>query len=100
MTRNANIFSGRDPAYRTIKGYHERTLQQKLIADLGEFWRKQRGSWGDDAVAVLFEWLGVILAEKLKLAQGDDMLLEIMLKPSVQYTVQVLLGMEKRHKPE
>jgi hypothetical protein len=41
---------------------------------------------------VLFEWLAVIAAEKIKRAQGDDMLLEVMLKPTVEYVVRVLTG--------
>jgi hypothetical protein len=92
----ADIFSGRSPAYQTIKGYHENTLKYKLMADLGEFWQRRRAKWSDDSVCVLFEWLGANLAESVKRADGDDMLLEIMLKPTYEYTVQVLLGTEKR----
>lgn len=36
----ADIIAGRDPAYEIIKGYHDQTLKYKLMADLGEMWRK------------------------------------------------------------
>lgn len=96
----AGIFSGRDPRYLPIVGYHGQSLPMKLQADLGEFWRKRRSAWNDDAVCVLFEWLAMMLAEKMRTADGDDMLLGIMFKPSFQYAVQVLLGVEQRARPE
>jgi hypothetical protein len=99
INQYADIFSGRNASYTTIAGYNNRTLPIKLKADLGEFWQKQRSSWNDDPVCVLFEWLAMILAEKIKLADGDDMLLGVMFKPSIQYTVQVLLGIEQRVRP-
>lgn len=92
----ADIFSARDPGYKPIVGYHGQTLNYKLMADLGEFWRKQRGKWNDDSVAVLFEKLLVNLAESLKRSDGDDMLLGVMMRPTMDYTVGVLLGTEKR----
>lgn len=100
IMRFADICSGREPAYRIIMGYHDATLAAKLIADLGDFWGANRESWKDDAVAVLFLWLGLIVADKLKLAKDDEMLLGIMLKPSVEYVVSVILGTEKRQKPD
>ena len=96
-TRNlADIFSGRDPGYQIIKGYHDASLGAKLRADLGEYWRVQRAEWNDDPVCVLFDWLSAVIMDKLKLADDDEMLLEVMLKPSMQYTVKVLLGIEAR----
>lgn len=47
-------------------------------------------------MAVLFEYLAVMAAEKMKRADGDEDLLEIMLKPTVQYVVHVLIGTEAR----
>ena len=96
IKKSADIFSGRDSDYTVIVGYNKVSLGYKLMADLGEFWQKNRAKWNDDAVAVLFEYLLVMLAESLKKADGDEMLLEIMLKPSVQYAVKVLLGVEQR----
>lgn len=96
VRRNADIFSGRDTAFKTVMGYNEVSLKYKLMADLGEFWQKNRERWGDDAVCVLFEWLFVMLADSYKKADGDEMLLEVMLKPCVQYAVRVLLGIEER----
>ena len=92
----ADIFSGRDPAYKTVMGYHEHTLGFRLMADLGEFWQKQRGQWGDDPVCVLFEWLAVILADKVKMADGNDMLLGVAFGPTLQYAIGVLSGNGKR----
>lgn len=99
ILRFADICSGREPAYRIIMGYHDATLAAKLIADLGDFWGSNRENWNDDPVAVLFLWLGLILADKLKLAKDDEVLLGIMIKPSVEYAVNVILGIEKRRKP-
>ena len=96
VRRYADIFSGRDPGYKTVLGYHERTLNFRLMADLGKFWQKHRAKWADDPVCVLFEWLAVILAEKVKMADGDDMLLGVALGPTVEYTVGVLTSTEKR----
>lgn len=92
----ADIFSGRDPEWTIIRGYHDFSLGAKLQADLAPHWSKVRAQFNDDPVAVLFDWLAAITVEKVKLADGDDMLLEVMLKPSVQYAVQVLLGTEAR----
>lgn len=96
VSHYADIFSGRAPGYRAIAGYHSRSLGNKLKVDLGEFWQKNRGTWNDDPVAVLFEYLAVMAAEKMKRADGDEDLLEIMLKPTVQYVVHVLIGTEAR----
>lgn len=96
VRRFADIFSGRDAAYQTIKGYHENTLRFRLMADLGEYWQGHREKWGDDPVCVMFEWLAVIIAEKVKLADGDDMLFGVMMGPSVEYATKVMLGTEAR----
>lgn len=92
----ADIVSGRNPAYKPVIGYHSRTLPIKLRADLGEFWQQNRAKWDDDSVCVLFEWLLVTLFDAMKRADGDEMLLGVMLKPSVEYATQVILGTEKR----
>ena len=92
----ADIFSGRDAGYQIIKGYNDVSLGAKLRADLREYVQVHRTECSDDPVAVLFEWLFAVIMEKLKFADGDDMLLEVMLKPSMQYTVKVLLGIEAR----
>lgn len=92
----ADIFSGRNPDYITIKGYNEHTLWFKLMADLGGWWGEHRAKWDDDALCVLFEWLAIMVAEKVKLADGDEMLLEVMLRPSVQWVCHELLGIEAR----
>jgi hypothetical protein len=96
VREQADIFSGREGEHQIIEGYHDITLPAKLRADLGDFWVKRHAAWDEDAIAVLFEWLATIIADKLKTAQGDEMLYEIMLKPSVQYVVHVLLGTEER----
>jgi hypothetical protein len=96
VRRFADIFSGRDPEYQTIKGYHEHTLRFRLMADLGEYWQSHRAKWNDDPVCVMFEWLAVTLAEKVKLSDGDDMLLGVMMGPTVEYCTKVVLGTERR----
>jgi hypothetical protein len=96
VRRLADVFSGRDSAYTGIPGYNEVRLPAKLRVDLGEFWTKQRAKWDDDPVCVFFEWLFVHVAESVKRADGDDMLLGVMLKPTVQQAVKVLLGIEQR----
>lgn len=95
---HADIFAGRVAGYTPVEGYNSVTLPAKLTADLGEFWTKQRAKWNDDALCVFFEWLFVHAAEFVKRADGDDMLLEIMLKPTVQQAVRVLLGIEERQR--
>lgn len=91
-----DIFAGRTDVYQPIPGYNMVRLPAKLKVDLGEFWQQHREKWGDDAVCVFFEWLFLHVAESVKRADGDDMLLEIMVKPTVQQAVKTLLGMEKR----
>lgn len=92
----ADIVSGRDPSWQVIKGYHDHSMAIKLMADLGPYWQQHRARWGDDAVAVLFDWLASIVMEKTRLADGDDMLLGVMLRPSMQYATKVILGIEER----
>jgi|GEM_PF-2195987 len=95
----ADIFSGRRaPEYGFVSGYNDFTLPNKLKADLGDFWRQRRARWDDDAVCVLFEWLTLHLVEAVKKwpDEEDDWVKEIDLKPSIQYAVKVLLGIEER----
>jgi hypothetical protein len=100
LTREyADIFAGRNDLYTFVKGYNDFTLPIKLKADLGEYWQRRRADWNDDSVCVLFEWLAMIIFDKMKIADGDDMLFGVMIKPSIQYTVQVLLGIEQRVRP-
>lgn len=95
----ARIFSGNDPAHPPVKGYHGFTLPAKLQADLGPFWAAHRAEWGDDAVAVLFDWLGALTLEACRKADGDDDLLGSLLKEPARYAVGVLLGTEAREIP-
>lgn len=99
VLKAAHVFSGSDPAFAPIKGYHGYTLPGKLQADLGSYWQEHRAEWGDDAVAVLFDWLGAHVVAAAGRADGDDHLLEAALRPSVQYAVRVLLGVEERRAP-
>lgn len=92
----AGIFSGRDSGYSIIKGYNDHSLGIQLKIDLGPHWDAHRHEYADDPVAVLFDWLAALVIEKWKLADGDDMLLGVMIGPSMQYTVKVLLGIEER----
>ncbi len=94
----ADIFAGRNPEYQTIKGYNEISLPAKLRVDLGPFWASQRKYWDDDPVCVFFSWLGRMLYEKLKLAHGDEMLLGVMFKPTMQQAIKILLGIDERVK--
>lgn len=96
IDRLAGIFSGRDSGYSVIKGYNDHSLGEKLKIDLGQHWNDRRHEFADDPVAVLFDWLAALVIEKWKLADGDDMLLGVMIGPSLQYTVKVLLGIEER----
>lgn len=91
----ADVFSGRTDDYKSVPGYSSTRLPAKLKMYLGEFWDKQHTKWNDDPVAVFFEWLFVNVAEYVKRADGDDMLLEIMVKPTVQQAVKTLLGIER-----
>lgn len=98
----ADIFSGRRaPEYGFVKGYNDFTLPHKLKVDLGDFWQQRRARWDDDAVCVLFEWLALHLVESAKKfpEESDDWMKAIDLKPSIQYAVKVLLGIEERAKP-
>lgn len=95
----ADVFSGRNANFRTVVGYHEHTLPNKLKADLGPFYLKHHGDWGDDPVCVLFAWLGAMVFDAMSRSQGDDDVLGVLLRPSVQYAVGVLLGTEKRAMP-
>lgn len=67
-----------------------------LSNDLGEFWPTHRVKRGDDAVCVFFEWLFVTAAEYIKRADGDDMLLEVMLRPTVEQAINHLMSFEER----
>jgi hypothetical protein len=96
IRRLANIFGGRDPGYTIIRGWHDVSLAGQLIADLGPFWRKQHAEWNDDAIAVLFDWLAAHVIEQTHKCQGDDLLLGVKLKPSIQYAVTSLLGINRR----
>lgn len=97
LTRDtAAIFSGDNPDYKIIPGYHDSALRHKLMADLAPFWRVARSRWDDDPVCVLFEWLGVMMAEKLKETQGDEILFQVKFGPLMRYAVGVLLGVEAR----
>jgi hypothetical protein len=84
--------SGKDPAYPPVKGWSGVSLPGALIAALGSFWRERRGSWGDDAVAVLLEWLLVRLADHWKAANGDDAVLSTLLGPDQRSAMNLLLG--------
>ena len=92
----ADIFAGRVGAYKTIPGFHSVSLPAKLRADLGEFYGAHRSKWGDDPLCVFFEWLFVHVTEAVKRADGDEMLLEVMLKPTLQQANRHLMGTEER----
>lgn len=97
MTReNAAIFAGENPDYKIIPGYHDAALRHKLMADLAPFWRRARERWNDDPVCVLFEWLAVMMAEKLKESNGDEVIFQVKFGPLMRYAVGVLLGVEAR----
>lgn len=96
VRENAAIFAGENPDYRIVAGYHDASLRYKLMADLAPFWRSNRAKWGDDPVCVLFEWLAVMMAEKLKEAAGDDVMFQVKFGPLMKYAVGVLLGSEAR----
>lgn len=94
-----DIFAGRVEAYKPVQGWNAVSLPGRLRADLGEFWAAQRSKWEDDPVCVFFEWLFVSAAEYIKRADGDDMLLEVMLRPTVEQAINHLLGSEERRIP-
>lgn len=96
ITALAAKFSGQDPAYPGIKGFHGVSLPAQLQAALGEFWRSRRATWGDDAVAVLLEWLLVRLTSCWKDADGDDSVLQASLGPELASARNLLLGVSKR----
>lgn len=92
----ADIFTGRNTAYRTMLGFNSISLAARLQADLGEFWGARREKWGDDAVCVFFEWLFLNIVESVKRADGDDDLLGVMVKPYLQQAISHLMGTEVR----
>lgn len=98
VIRLAAIFAGRDPAYKVIQGYHGQALAAKLIGDLGPHWRAVREQWNDDPTSVLFDWLARLVMEAARKYpdDSDDWMKEVDLKPSIQYAVKVLLGIEER----
>ena len=98
IQRLADIFSGRDDHYKKIIGYNDFTLPAKLRADLSAYRRMCRPKWLNDPVAVLFDWMASLIFEAAKRADGDEILFGVILMPDLQYTVQVLLGIEKRLK--
>lgn len=92
----ADVFAGRAEGYVPIQGYTGQTLGYKVMADLpGGFWAKRRAAWGDDPMCVLFEYLLLRLVEDYKTADGDDMLLGVMLGPTVEGVTRLLLGTER-----
>ena len=98
---SADSFSGLNENYDIINGYNDVTLAIKLRADLGEFWDSNRAAWNDNAVCVLFERLALDVAHAMKTSPlpEDDFMREIILKPTVQFVVRELLGIEERAKP-
>lgn len=93
------MFSGVDPAYPPVKGWHGFSLPGRLAADLGPYWQEHRAQWADDAVAVLFDWLGAHVVDCVRRAGADDDLLASDLRPHVQYAVRALLGVDPRRVP-
>jgi len=96
VKEHGDIFSGRNLAYPYPKGYNDFSLPLKLKPYLGEFWVRNRQSWNDDPVYCLFEYLAVMITQKLKVADGDEFLFEVAIKPTYQTVVAILLGVEKR----
>lgn len=94
----SDIFAGRNPEYKVIKGYHGYSLPGKLIGDLLPHWQVARKRWNDDPTCVLFDWLFCLVMEATRKwpDESDDYMKEIDLKPSIQYTIKVLLGIEER----
>lgn len=89
-------FSGDHPDHPGIAGFHGNSLPAQLQAALGPFWRDHRGRWGDDAVAVLLEWLLVRLVAHWKAASGSDEALQVLLRPDVRAATDMLLGRAQR----
>ena len=96
IERYADIFSGRSADYRSQVGFNETTLPIRCMVDLGDFWKEQRGAWGDDPVRVFLWWLVCHLVESRSRADGDEMLLGVMFKPNLQAFIQKVLGIEER----
>ena len=94
VTKIADIFAGRSVEYDPIKGYNGISLDGKVVALLGPYWSSQRAEYADDPMSVFFDWLSAIFTEKWRLADGDDMLLGVMIKPSLQSANRILLGIE------
>lgn len=96
MRRLGAIFAGETAGYEIVKGYHDVTLPAKLQADLAPHWRRVREKLDGKPVYGLFDWLAALLAEHWRTAKGDDMLLGVLIGPSIRYAQGVLLGIEPR----
>lgn len=96
IRRYAGIFSGKEPDFGTVKGFHGIALPQRLKVALTEFWDRRHEYWAGDAECCFFEWLFVTLAEFVKRADGDDWLLGVMVKPTVQQAVKTLLDFDRK----
>lgn len=94
-----DIFTGKNPAYRPIAGYHDAGLQGKLSADLGDYYVQRRHAHDDDAVAVLFEWLFAHIGDGMAKGHGDDEVMAETIRIPIKYTTEVLLSIEKRQRP-
>lgn len=94
-----DIFTGKNPAYHHIKGYHGGSLQGKLSADLGDYYSQRRHAHGDNATAVLFEWLFGHIGDGMAKGKGDDAIMAETIRIPIKYTTEVLLGIEKRQRP-
>lgn len=92
------IFSGEDPEYKTIIGFHgaNRSLWIRSQVELGEFWREHKDTFGENPVSVMFYWLFLWVLDAFNKADGDDMLLGVMLSPRIEQMNERLLGIEER----
>lgn len=95
ILRMADIFAGRNGDYAPIKGYNGYSLDGKIMARLGPHWSRTRANYNDDATSVFFDWLAALVMEKAKTADGDDELLGVMLKPTLQSANKILLGIDE-----
>ncbi len=63
------IFSGQDPRYKPIKGWHSPKvgLSQYLKVDLKHYWKQERAKWNDDPFGVCYSWMLWSIWQAMKL---------------------------------
>lgn len=90
------IFSGRDPAYKGIIGWHPLSLNAHLVVSLKSYWTDNRAAHGDDPIKVLFAWLCWAVFDAMERSHDDPDLEGIILSDRTHAVIRMLLGTDGR----